>query len=152
MATKKGKDLMLSIGGVIYGYATDCSIDLSTDTTEITSTKYKHKNSAGKFKEFESDVNSISLSASYVLSQSEEDYIALVNAQLAGLPIQVSFLDVTAEDATDGGVTGNLKAGTGLKAEGNALITSISLQAPTTDECTFSVSLQGTGAWTFSKK
>lgn len=153
MATKKGKDLMLSIGGTIYGYATECSIDLSTDTSEITSTKYKHKNSAGKFKEYETDVNSISLSASYVLSDSEEDYLALVQAQLQGLPLDVSFIDVQVSDATDGGITGNIEGSSnGLKAAGKALITSISLSAPVSDECTFSVSLQGTGAWTFTKQ
>lgn len=150
---KKGKDLMLSIGDKIYGMATDCSVDITTDTTEVTTTKYKHKNSAGKFKEFESDINSVSLSSGYVLADSEEDYIELVNKQLAGEPIDVSYIDVIEKTATgDKGTTGSLEAATnGMKVSGKALITSISLNAPTDGEATFQVQLQGTGVWTVAK-
>lgn len=150
---KKGNDLMLSIGDKIYGMATDCSVDITTDTTEVATTKYKHKNSAGKFKEFESDINSVSLSSGYVLADSEEDYIELVNKQLAGEAIDVSYIDVTEKSAAgDKGTTGSLEAATGgMKVSGKALITSISLNAPTDGEATFQVQLQGTGVWTVAK-
>lgn len=146
----KGKDLMIGIAGEVLGYATDCSIDVTTDTTEVTSTKYKHKTSAGNFKEYESDVNSISLSSSYVLSDSMEDYMTLVQTQLAGTAVDVTFSTVETEGP---GQSGDITvSATGLKASGKALITSISLSAPVDGECTFQVSLQGTGAWTFEKK
>lgn len=146
----KGKDLMIGVGGEVLGYGTDCSIDVTTDTTEVTSTKYKHKASAGHFKEYESDVNSISLSSSYVLSDSMQDYMTLVQAQLAGAPVDATFSTV---EASGPGESGDLEVSTtGLKASGKALITSISLSAPVDGECTFQVSLQGTGAWTFEKK
>ena len=150
---KKGKELMLSCNGKIYGYASDCSFDITTDTSEIASTKYKHKNSAGKFKEFESDVNSFTLSSGYVLSDTEEDYLELVQLQLAGEPIEVSFVDVVEkESASEKGATGSFEeAKIGMKLSGQALITSISLTAPVSDECTFQVSLQGTGALTATK-
>lgn len=149
---KKGKDLMLSIDGTVYGYATECSFDINTDTVEITSTRYKRKTSAGKFKEYESDVNSVSLSSSYVLSDSEDDYMALVQHQLSGTPIDVSFVDVVDKGDVEMGVTGSLEeATTGMRISGKALITAISLSAPVTDEATFQVSLQGTGEWTVGK-
>ena len=150
---KKGKDLMLSVGDKIYGYATDCSFDLTTDTSEVATTRYKHKNSAGKFKEFESDVNSFTISSSYVLSGTEEDYLELVQLQMVGEPIDVSFVDVVEKSSTGyKGATGSLEVATkGMKLSGKALITTINLTAPAEGECTFQVSLQGTGALTVTK-
>lgn len=151
---KKGKDLMISVDGVVYGYATDCSFDINTDTVEVSSTRYKRKTSAGKFKEFESDVNSVSLSSNYVLADSEEDYMTLVQHQLKGEPVDVSFVDVVDKDGFEGdkGATGSVEvASTGMRIWGKALITAISLSAPTEGESTFQVSLQGTGAWSVDK-
>lgn len=149
---KKGKDLMLSIDGTVYGYSSDCSFDINTDTVEITSTRYKRKNAAGKFKEYESDVNSVSLSSSYVLADTEADYMALVQRQLSGEPIDVSFVDVVDTGDGEKGATGSLEeATTGMRISGKALITAISLSAPTEGEATFQVSLQGTGAWAVEK-
>lgn len=145
---KKGKDLMLKIGGTIYGYATDCNFNISTDTTEVTTTKYKRGTSAGKFKEYESDITSWDCSSSYVVAESEADYDALVDLQLAGEAIDAEFLDVIDKASTaDKGATGNIEAATsGIKFSGKALITSIQLTAPTDGDATFSVNLQGTGA------
>lgn len=146
----KGKNLMLSIDGEIYGYANDCSIDVSTDTSEVTSTKYKHKTAAGVFKEFEADATSISLSSSYVLSDTVADYATMANHQLTGLPIDVKFVQV---EATGPGGTGDItETSAGLKWSGKAIITSMSLSAPVDGESTFSVSLQGTGTWTIATK
>lgn len=136
---------MLCVDGEIYGFATDCSIDVSTDTSEVTSTKYKHKSAAGVFKEFEADATSISLSSSYVLGDIH-DYAAMVGMQLSGVPINVKFTEVEAEGP---GATGDMvEANVGVKWSGMAIITSMSLSAPVDGECTFSVSLQGTGTWT----
>lgn len=149
---KKGKDLMLKMGGTIYGYATDCSFNLTTDTTEVTSTKYKRSTAAGKFKEFEPDITSWDASSGYVVADSMEDYDALVDKQLAGEPIDVEFLDVIDKtSATNKGATGDIEAATsGKKMSGMAIITSIQLNAPTDGDATFSVNLQGTGKLTKS--
>ena len=148
---KKGKDLMLKIANTIYGYATDCQFNITTDTTEVTTTKYKRANAAGKFKEYEPDVTSWDVNSSYVVAEDETDYNALVEKQLEGVAIDVEFLDV--KDATSmtkgAGATGSIDAATaGIKYSGKAIITSIQLSAPTDGDATFSVQLQGTGTLT----
>lgn len=152
---KKGKDLMLKIGTTIYGYASDCNFNVQTDTTEVSRTKIKRAVSAGKFKEFESDVNGWDCSSNYVVSEDEADYLALVEAQLKGEPLGVEFLDVAdkaSTEAADKGSTNNIEAATtGLKMSGKGIITSIQLNAPTDGEVTFSVSIQGTGVLSTSK-
>ena len=140
---------MLKIAGTIYGYASDCNFNISTDTTEVSRTKIKRSVSAGKFKEYESDVNSWDCSSNYVVSDSEDDYLALVSAQLTGEAIDVEFLDVVdaaSTGAENKGETGKIEAAkTGIKMAGKAIITSIQLTASTDGEATFSVNLQGTG-------
>ena len=146
---KKGKNLMLKLGTTIYGYASDCSFNISTDTTEVSRTKIKRAVSAGKFKEFESDVNGWDCSSNYVVTEDEADYLALVDAQLKGEALDVEFLDVTdkaSTEAAEKGATGNIEAATsGMKMSGKGIITSIQLNAPVDGEVSYSVNIQGTG-------
>lgn len=152
---KKGKNLMLKIGTTIYGYASDCSFNISTDTTEVSRTKIKRAVSAGKFKEYESDVNGWDCSSNYVVTEDEADYLALVDAQLKGEALDVEFLDVTdkaSTEAAEKGATGNIEAATsGMKMSGKGIITSIQLNAPVDGEVSYSVNIQGTGVLTTSK-
>ena len=152
---KKGKNLMLKLGTTIYGYASDCSFNISTDTTEVSRTKIKRAVSAGKFKEYESDVNGWDCSSNYVVTEDEADYLALVEAQLKGEPLDVEFLDVAdkaSTEAADKGATGNIEAAaTGMKMSGKGIITAIQLNAPVDGEVSYSVSIQGTGVLTASK-
>jgi predicted secreted protein len=144
----KGKNLMISIGGVIYGYATDCSLNVNTDTSEVTTTKYKHKTSNGKWKEYDTDVNSWSGDSSYVMTESQEDYLALLNAQIAGTAVAIEFEPVkeATTEGKDAGSTGTLSAETaGVKMSGTGIITAIEASAPVDGEATYKVSLQGTG-------
>lgn len=152
---KKGKNLMLKIGSTIYGFASDCNFNISTDTTEVSRTRIKRAVSAGKFKEYESDVNGWDCSSNYVVTEDEADYLALVEAQLKGEPLDVEFLDVVdkaSTEAADKGATGNIEAATtGMKMSGKGIITSIQLNAPVDGEVSYSVSIQGTGVLTPSK-
>ena len=152
---KKGKDLMLKIGTTIYGYASDCNFNIQTDTTEVSRTKIKRAVSAGKFKEYESDVNGWDCSSNYVVSEDEADYLALVEAQLKGEALGVEFLDVAdkaSTEAADKGSTNNIEAATtGLKMSGKGIITSIQLNAPVDGEVSYSVNIQGTGVLATSK-
>ena len=152
---KKGKNLMLKLGTTIYGYASDCSFNISTDTTEVSRTKIKRAVSAGKFKEYESDVNGWDCSSNYVVTEDEADYLALVDAQLKGEALDVEFLDVTdkaSTEAAEKGATGNIEAATtGMKMSGKGIITSIQLNAPVDGEVSYSVNIQGTGVLTTSK-
>ena len=152
---KKGKNLMLKLGTTIYGYASDCSFNISTDTTEVSRTKIKRAVSAGKFKEYESDVNGWDCSSNYVVTEDEADYLALVDAQLKGEALDVEFLDVAdkaSTEAAEKGATGNIEAATsGMKLSGKGIITSIQLNAPVDGEVSFSVNIQGTGVLANSK-
>ena len=152
---KKGKNLMLKLGTTIYGYASDCNFNISTDTTEVSRTKIKRAVSAGKFKEYESDVNGWDCSSNYVVTEDEADYLALVDAQLKGEALDVEFLDVTdkaSTEAAEKGATGNIEAATsGMKLSGKGIITSIQLNAPVDGEVSYSVNLQGTGGLATSK-
>lgn len=152
---KKGKNLMLKLGTTIYGYASDCSFNISTDTTEVSRTKIKRAVSAGKFKEYESDVNGWDCSSNYVVTEDEADYLALVEAQLKGEALDVEFLDVTDKASTEAAVkgsTGNIEAATtGMKMSGKGIITSIQLNAPVDGEVSYSVNIQGTGVLATSK-
>ena len=152
---KKGKNLMLKLGTTIYGYASDCSFNISTDTTEVSRTKIKRAVSAGKFKEYESDVNGWDCSSNYVVTEDEADYLALVEAQLKGEALDVEFLDVAdkaSTEAAEKGATGNIEAATsGMKMSGKGIITSIQLNAPVDGEVSYSVNIQGTGVLANSK-
>ena len=152
---KKGKNLMLKIGTTIYGYASDCSFNISTETTEVSRTKIKRAVSAGKFKEYESDVNGWDCSSNYVVTEDEADYLALVDAQLKGEALDVEFLDVAdkaSTEAAEKGATGNIEAATsGMKLSGKGIITSIQLNAPVDGEVSYSVNIQGTGVLATSK-
>ena len=152
---KRGKNLMLKLGTTIYGYASDCSFNISTDTTEVSRTKIKRAVSAGKFKEYESDVNGWDCSSNYVVTEDETDYLALVDAQLKGEALDVEFLDVAdkaSTEAAEKGATGNIEAATsGMKMSGKGIITSIQLNAPVDGEVSYSVNIQGTGVLTTSK-
>ena len=152
---KKGKNLMLKLGTTIYGYASDCSFNISTDTTEVSRTKIKRAVSAGKFKEFESDVNGWDCSSNYVVTEDEADYLALVEAQLKGEALDVEFLDVAdkaSTEAAEKGTTGNIEAASaGMKMSGKGIITSIQLNAPVDGEVSYSVNIQGTGVLATSK-
>lgn len=152
---KKGKNLMLKLGTTIYGYASDCSFNVSTDTTEVSRTKIKRAVSAGKFKEYESDVNGWDCSSNYVVTEDEADYLALVEAQLKGEALDVEFLDVADKASTEPaekGATGNIEAATsGMKMSGKGIITSIQLNAPVDGEVSYSVNIQGTGVLATSK-
>lgn len=152
---KKGKDLMLKLGTTIYGYASDCSFNILTDTTEVSRTKIKRAVSAGKFKEYESDVNGWDCSSNYVVTEDEADYLALVEAQLKGEALDVEFLDVAdkaSTEAAEKGATGNIEAATsGMKMSGKGIITNIKLNAPVDGEVSYSVNIQGTGVLATSK-
>ena len=131
------------------------SFNISTDTTEVSRTKIKRAVSAGKFKEYESDVNGWDCSSNYVVTEDEADYLALVEAQLKGEPLDVEFLDVAdkaSTEAADKGATNNIEAATsGMKMSGKGIITSIQLNAPVDGEVSYSVNIQGTGVLATSK-
>lgn len=144
---------MISIAGVIYGYATDCNFKIETNTEEISTNRYKLGTSAGEWKEYESVSNGWSGDTAHLMSTDGADFNALFTALSAGTAVAVVFEPVTnGTTETTPGTTGEIVEGKeGYTYSGTAFITELSAGAPVDGQATYSVSLQGTGALTSAK-
>jgi hypothetical protein len=123
--------------GVPFGAATNCSFEVSVDQKEVTS------QSSAWFKEFKNDVASWSINADGFVALSDYSYLFLANLQLTRQPILIKFQ--VDNDNGDGSGTLGYSVFTGL-----ANLSSLSLSAGVEAASTYSVSLQGSGAYTIS--
>jgi predicted secreted protein len=159
MATLQGKNLMLAIGGKVYGYATACTLDIAIDTTETASTSWKQMSAEGgeSWKSYEISKKSWTVSTDNMTNANLEGFddlfTAITNASTNG-KVAIKFGVVDYTTATDTDKDGNLDVDSAFKLTytGDAVVTSISLTGSTEGEATYSVSLQGTGALTKSTK
>ena len=159
MATLQGKNLMLAIGGKVYGYATACTLDISIDTTETASTSWKQMSAEGgeSWKSFEISKKSWTVSTDNMTNTTLEGFddlfTAITNSATNG-KVSIKFGVVDYSTATDTDKDGNLDVDSSFKLTytGEAVVTSISLTGSTEGEATYSVSLQGTGALTKATK
>lgn len=120
-----------------FGAATNCSIDISVDQTEVTS------QSSAWFREFKNDVASWSVKCDgFVALSSNYNYAYLAQLQLDRTPITIKFVI-----DNDNGTTGTLGD---TVFTGVANLTSLSLFGPVEGASTYSVSLQGTGAYSMT--
>jgi predicted secreted protein len=122
---------------VPFGAATNCSFEVSVDQKEVTS------QSSAWFKEFKNDVASWSINADGFVALSDYSYLFLANLQLTRQPILIKFQ--VDNDNGDGSGTLGYSVFTGL-----ANLSSLSLSAGVEAASTYSVSLQGSGAYTIS--
>ena len=122
---------------VPFGAATNCSFEVSVDQKEVTS------QSSAWFKEFKNDVASWSINADGFVALEDYSYLFLANLQLTRQPILVKFQ--VDNDNGDGSGTLGYTVFTGL-----ANLSSLSLSAGVEAASTYSVSLQGSGAYTIS--
>jgi hypothetical protein len=122
---------------VPFGAATNCSFEVSVDQKEVTS------QSSAWFKEFKNDVASWSINADGFVALSNYSYLFLANLQLSRQPILVKFQ--VNNDNGDGSGTLGYTVFTGL-----VNLSSLSLSAGVEAASTYSVSLQGSGAYTIS--
>ena len=121
MATvQKGEKLLLKIGGVIYGFATDCNLTIETEATEENVARFKLGVSAGQWKDYDSVSNSWSMDSSHLYSVDGADFKTLFETQADGSPVGYGYT-------------------------GSAIITSLSVGAPVDGQATFQINLQGTG-------
>jgi predicted secreted protein len=159
MATLQGKNLMLAIGGKVYGYATACTLDIAIDTTETASTSWKQMSAEGgeSWKSYEISKKSWTVSTDNMTNTNLEGFddlfSAITDATVNGkVAIKFGVIDYTSVKDTD--KDGNLDVDDAftLTYVGEAVVTSISLTGSTEGEATYSVSLQGTGALTKSSK
>lgn len=120
--------------GTPMGASTSCSFESSTEQVEVTS------QTSAWFREFKNDVSSWTVTCDGFIALSGYSYLALMQKQLDRASIDVRFsIDNDNADASD-------TYGYSILS-GTANITSISLSGPLEGASTYSLSLQGTGAY-----
>jgi TP901-1 family phage major tail protein len=123
--------------GTPMGASTSCTFESSTEQVEVTS------QTSAWFREFKNDVSSWTVSCDGFIALSGYSYLALMQKQLDRASIDVRFsID---NDNADGSDTYGYSV-----VSGTANITSLSLSAPVEGASTYSLSLQGTGAYAIS--
>jgi predicted secreted protein len=123
--------------GTPMGASTSCTFESSTEQVEVTS------QTSAYFREFKNDVSSWTVSCDGFIALSGYSYLALMQKQLDRASIDVRFsIDNDNADASD-------TYGYSI-VSGTANITSISLSAPVEGASTYSLSLQGTGAYSIT--
>jgi len=123
--------------GTPMGASTSCTFESSTEQVEVTS------QTSAYFREFKNDVSSWTVSCDGFIALSGYSYLALMQKQLDRASIDVRFsID---NDNADGSDTYGYSI-----VSGTANITSISLSAPVEGASTYSLSLQGTGAYSIT--
>jgi len=123
--------------GIPFGAATNCSFEVSVDQIEVTS------QSSAWFKQYKNDVASWTINADGFVALSEYSYLFLANLQLSRESILIKFQI----DNDNGDGSGDLGY---TVFTGSANLSSLSLSAGVEAASTYSVSLQGTGAYTVS--
>jgi len=123
--------------GTPMGASTSCSFESSTEQVEVTS------QTSAWFREFKNDITSWTVTCDGFIALSGYSYLALMQKQLDRASIDVRFsID---NDNADGSATYGYSI-----VSGTANITSISLSAPVEGASTYSLSLQGTGAYSIT--
>lgn len=135
-----GTDLMLfrhnGEKATALGAATSCKLDVSVATLETSS------KDSGKW--VEKQAGKISWTASSENLCIFGEYRQLYEIMITRQPIEIEFSTVANASVDGVPVGGWTSKADGLK--GNAIITSISLNAPDGDNATYSVSFEGVGA------
>jgi hypothetical protein len=121
-----------------FGSATSCSFEVSSDQIEVTS------QTSAWYREFKNDVASWTVNCDgFICLSTDYNYLSLMYKQMNREPILIKF----AIDNDNGSGSGTL--GYSIFS-GTANITSISISGPLEGSSTYSVSLQGSGAFTIS--
>ena len=115
--------------GTVYGASTNCTFTTSSSLVEVTTAV------SGNFKEFLPTNMEFDISCDGFVTRDNYDYKDLLDAQIARTKLNVKFQIVNA----DGTVTVNA----------DVYVVSVDLNAPAEGAGTYSVSLKGTGAFTF---
>ena len=136
----KGDQLMLFVGGKSIAFATAHTLTLTTNTTDIASKD--HGIYGAK------DVSTITWEITTENLFAESDYATLVDSMLAGQTVDVVFANAASWVKT--GIDNSSKTWTpdsaGTQLSGKALITSLTANANTGENATFSATFTGVGA------
>jgi hypothetical protein len=120
-----------------FGAATNCSFEVSVDQLEVSS------QSCGYFKVFKPDMATWKVDCDGFIALNDYSYLFLANLQLTRQPIVIKFQ----VDNDNGDGTGTL--GYSIFT-GSANLSSLNLSAGVEAASTYSVSLQGSGAYNIS--
>jgi predicted secreted protein len=112
-----------------FAASTNCSFEVSVDQANVTSA------TSAWFKEFKIDTASWTLSCDGLITLTDWDYKDMLDRQLSRAPIVVRFAVGTSTTYT---------------IQGTANIQSVNIAGPVEGVSTYSISLQGTGAYTIS--
>jgi predicted secreted protein len=112
-----------------FAASTNCSFEVSVDQTNVTSA------TSAWFKEFKPDTASWTINCDGLITLNDWDYKDMLDTQLSRAAIVVRFAVGTSTTYT---------------IQGTANIQSVSIAAPVEGISTYSISLQGTGAYTIS--
>lgn len=123
--------------GIPFGAATNCSFEVSVDQKEVTS------QSSAWFKEFKNDVAAWTINADGFVALEDYSYLFLAQLQLDRTPILVKF-QINNDNGDGSGTLGY------TVFSGTANLSSLSLSAGVEAASTYSVSLQGSGAYTIA--
>jgi hypothetical protein len=111
-----------------FSCSTDCSFNVSAEQKEVTS------QTSAWYREYKNDVGTWNVSCNGLITLSGYGYLFLLNQQQTRTTILVKFV-------IDNGVDGL------VIISGNCNLTSLDINAPYKDIATYSVTLQGTGAF-----
>ena len=111
-----------------FSCSTDCSFNVSAEQKEVTS------QTSAWYREYKNDVGTWNVSCNGLITLSGYGYLFLLNQQQTRKTILVKFV-------IDNGVDGL------VIISGNCNLTSLDINAPYKDIATYSVTLQGTGAF-----
>lgn len=123
--------------GIPFGASTSCSFEASTEQIEVTS------QTSAWFREFKNDITSWTISCDGFISLSQYSYLFLANLQLSRASILIKF-QIDNDNGSGSGTLGY------TVFSGQANLTSLSLSGPVEGASTYSVSLQGTGAYSIT--
>lgn len=123
--------------GTPFGASTNCTFDTSVDQVEITTL------ASGSYKEYIGSQINWSISADGLVALSGYSYLALLSKMQNIETIAVKF-SIDNDNGTGSGTLGY------SIFTGNANITSLSISGPMENASTYSVSLQGTGAYSIT--
>ena len=111
-----------------FSCSTDCSFNVTVDQKEVTS------QTSAWYREYKNDIGNWSISCNGLITLSGYGYLFLLNQQKNRTTILVKFV-------IDNGVDGL------VIISGNCNLTDLTINAPYKDISTYSVTLQGTGAY-----
>lgn len=112
-----------------FACSTNCSFSVTVDQKEVTS------QSSAWYREFKNDVANWNISCEGLITLTNYSYLNMLDIQQSRTPVYVKF-------AIDNGADGLVIIG------GTTNLTSLQINAPYKDIATYSVALQGSGAYT----